>query len=63
MYAPDAATSRAKVYSLRLCLIENSLIFAAMISLCTGIPPGELTTTANAAAREVDILLSRSPTF
>jgi hypothetical protein len=51
------------VYSLRLCLIENSLIFAAMISLCTGIPPGELTTTANAAAREVDILLSRSPTF
>ena len=34
-----------------------------MIWLCTGNPPGELTTTARAAAREVPNLRRRATTF
>ena len=63
MYPPDAATSRAKVYSFRLCLSEKFLSLSAMIWLWTGRPPGELTITASATAWEVLILLSLWTTF
>jgi hypothetical protein len=63
MYPPEAATSRAKVYSLRLCLLLKSCSFSPMIWLCTGSPPGELTTTARATACEVPTFLSRLTMF
>ena len=62
MYPPDAATSRAKVYNFKLCLLAKSWSFYPIIWLCTASPPGELTTTARAAARDVPIFLSRFTT-
>ncbi len=59
IYPPDAATSLAKVYNLRLCFCAKSWSFSPIIWLCTGSPPGELTTTARATARDVLTFLSR----
>ena len=49
-YPPDAAMSSAKVYIGRWCLCAKLRILQHIRSLCTGNPPGELTTTASALA-------------
>lgn len=57
-YPPEAARSFAKLYTFKLFFNANYLILFEIIWLWTGSPPGELTETANATARETEMFAS-----